>query len=576
MAAVATGAEAATATLVAGTAGWAALVIAIVAAGYAIYSYVTAEEKLKGADERRLNQLNLLIKASQEDVAALRASAEAHDLEAVKRGQVESALLRLDPIARAHIVTIGDEIEKRRALADAMDATIQGYQKERDVQIKTAAIAASQAALAEEGSRVRLEQLLTIQKRIDTEIKAYEKLDYISQGLYQRSNNKGIAELRLNLQDVESQINTLGAAMAKGNPEFETQAGLLADSARRSHATGEEIVKLALGTSTLSDANKLLASRIDEINKKLEINENRYKGAAGAALKYKEALEDIKIPDIDAIRTTEGLGKAFEILNERLKNMVDAQGMRETVRANIDALKKLDRQAKETYGGEGQKAYNSFIKTLPQVTQDALRMAGSMEQAAQGVNALTDKPKRVETELQKLQKRVNSLTADIESFRNLGTEEFRLRFKAEDLERQKRDLEKILNLRYELNKPLDSPLPEPTDNNAIQAMLRNLESQKRIQDGIRDAKEVETKANEQLQIARAKANEEAVSPKMRQMLAEAQREIDLKEQAASATARLSIAYDVLSDRHEHESDIYRLKSTARSSSSRAVGFGAPN
>lgn len=211
---------------------------------------------------------------------------------------------------------------------------------------------------------------------------------------------------------------------------------------------------------------------------------------------YAKALQETLILEIEAVRQAEK-GITVEEARDRV------------VLAREKAFKALDQQIKETAAalagpGGAQKAYDDFISSLPPGVEKAIRLTRSFEKAAESVNALTDKSKKSETELQRLTRQFEKLSGDVDSFRNLGTAEFALRFKVESLERVKSDFEKIITLRRELGQELSAPLPEPTDTEAIKAMIRSLESEKRLYEANIQLKERTSRIEEAIAIARAK------------------------------------------------------------------------
>lgn len=276
--------------------------------------------------------------------------------------------------------------------------------------------------------------------------------------------------------------------------------------------TTEQVSEQAKAYKELNAAIQLYQSQ------EQKIPEPEFQKSPEKLTEYAKKLQEILILEGEAIRQTEKV------------NVEDA--FNRVVLARSDAFKALDQQIKETTAalagpGGAQKAYNDFIASLPQGVQDAIRLTKTFEKAADSVNAITDKSKKTETELQRLTRQFEKLTANIDSFRNLGTEEFNLRFKTEALERVKSDFERILTLRRDLGIELSAPLPEPTDTEAIQEMIRSLESEKRISDAILSIREQTRRVEEAIAITRAKRTAGAVDPKKQ---AELLIEEDLTEQ----------------------------------------------
>ncbi|HST53460.1 MAG TPA: hypothetical protein VLJ61_15720, partial [Pyrinomonadaceae bacterium] len=100
------------------------------------------------------------------------------------------------------------------------------------------------------------------------------------------------------------------------------------------------------------------------------------------------------------------------------------------------------------------------------------------------------------SEYERLVREYKKLTDDILSFLDTKSKEFALRFKVEDLQRFKQDLEKIVTLRRELGLPLDAPLPR--NAKAAKDLLDDLQSFKRVYDTVSKAQDEAQTAAEQL------------------------------------------------------------------------------
>lgn len=106
--------------------------------------------------------------------------------------------------------------------------------------------------------------------------------------------------------------------------------------------------------------------------------------------------------------------------------------------------------------------------------------------------------KAQETELEKLTKQYKELSAQIKSLQDVGSREFDMRFKVEDLQKFKGDLDAILKLRHELDLPLKSPLP--TDDRAARVQIEALERLKKVRDDVRRVQDEQRDADDRLTV----------------------------------------------------------------------------
>jgi hypothetical protein len=200
------------------------------------------------------------------------------------------------------------------------------------------------------------------------------------------------------------------------------------------------------------------------------------------------------------------LNAATDAIHEQinaLSELTDAEA-RMTQRNKALSTLKAD-IAEFAPAGKAKEILADRVKNDPEVrriVEDSQRVTKSMRDLDEAINPRekrAHKERHRETELESLTKKVNSLTEAVESFANLSSREFELRFKAENLERQKRDLEKILDLRRELQlQDVKAALPRTAE--AARLEIDSLESQLRVRDSVRSALNEERDAVEKLAV----------------------------------------------------------------------------
>jgi hypothetical protein len=122
------------------------------------------------------------------------------------------------------------------------------------------------------------------------------------------------------------------------------------------------------------------------------------------------------------------------------------------------------------------------------------------EQQLSKMDSIREKHTRhQESELERLQKEYRKLTGDVQSFMNVGSQEFTLRYKISDLQAFRSNLETIVNLRRELGMKVDAPLPETFTE--AQDIVRDLQRVKSVRDDVRKATEEQMDAQTKLAVA---------------------------------------------------------------------------
>lgn len=132
------------------------------------------------------------------------------------------------------------------------------------------------------------------------------------------------------------------------------------------------------------------------------------------------------------------------------------------------------------------KVYASNLIALNPDLKTVIDTEKNYQNVLKGVDELTKtKPERTrkqKSEYQSLSDSVKKATADVQSFTNLSSREFKIRFQKEELERVKKDFEQILDLRRELGITLTNPLP--VSAGGARAEVAQLERVKSLRDEV--------------------------------------------------------------------------------------------
>jgi hypothetical protein len=434
MAALATEAELTTATLIAGTAGWAALAAGIGLAVYAIYQYVTAEKELPEINERILVTTGKVIEALKDDAKWFENSSGAMQTHGEYAGRLENVLRRLDPVQAAQIKRVSDETQQRKSLLAAINQQVGIEQQARDREIAALVTVGAAEAKAYQDKIASYDTFTKSIQNYQAELAKYagKRDDFLPPG-----QTRTLAEMRTHLEHMREDLRGISAEIVSGSPKYQQAVGYLAELSRSANQSAEAFLKAQLHTDSLSASQRQFAADADRVNEDLKHQAEYAKSAAGAFEAYQNALSKFKPPEPEVGKTIEGIKKQWDLLNESfgtfLKGQEEAvnQGAKidpykESIRAFASEFNKLDKATADAMGG----GYGAFIRSLPDEEQKALRASAALGVQAQATKSLSEKAveaanarKKANEELDQLDKQlIQRLSELFEQHKELNDE----------------------------------------------------------------------------------------------------------------------------------------------------------
>jgi hypothetical protein len=451
--------EAEIATRAVATAGITALIALAAAAIIALISWARAEEEVAGADERRVLALTNQVKVIKEDIEWLDKHAEAEANSQGARGRTEQILLSLQPVQRAQILSLGAETSELLKNSDARELMISGLrqlQEQRQADLNSQIDAARRVVISEgeniARSRQRQDELLKEEKRLNALTEAERKrielstsqrasgviaagvLSIFGPGMSSRGHGgrEAFEETIQATTDVKKAIDDVSKTLATGNPQWESQIGLIAAYGREMKISAKEAMGLARVQDRDLSASQLLAiNRINAINDALEEQKNKYRGVAGAIRLMKDELENIEAPKPDMTITFTGILDRFQKTADQLKGMIEGytsgavtgtattveQAWDEVIKANYKGLKEIDKQLEQVYGSK----YHDALANMSVVTgfdfEAAMRRVKQIDDEAKANERITETRKKGVDAIQRYQERLNALKVE-EKFYN--------------------------------------------------------------------------------------------------------------------------------------------------------------
>jgi hypothetical protein len=422
--------QGAAATTAVWTLGWGALIIA---AGAAIYVISKASDVVIAADKVTQDQIVIQGKAldsAKEMVAAAREVASAQEGSAARHEKLNTILGRLDPVTRTYIESIKAEQDRVVALNATLDKTVD--LRRASLEANAQVLAAAIAVQAEE-VKVKEQNIAENKKLIDENQKLGSSFGLlISTGTVKLQESLDT----LNKSLTENQAKVLDNAKVRG---LSTEAFLA--ELRSSKLTGDQI-------QLLGNLYEKLTPKVNDTNSALN---NQVK-----------SLKDVK----DQLEGLLKLGD-LEIETKILDIVKNAKSAAEARRLAQDALRG---ETKTFTGRGGQYTYtDDSLGRLARQRQQNIEI----EKAAREILEPSTKERR--TPIERLEEEVKRAQFAVDALYASSGKAFDLKFKLEDLNRTKADLENILKLRHELGIPLDLPLPRGLE--ATQEVTRGLQRQ---------------------------------------------------------------------------------------------------
>lgn len=506
-----------TATLALASAGWLALGLAVAAVAVGFASYVHEQNKLKPLSDEELKNTGLRLKNYDTEITNLQSLTNGVASNKDEQNLLTAAYKALDPAARTRIDLIGTETERTKQL-------IKEKQNLLNVGTDTVNI---------EGTR-RVEEL---SKAIQTQI-----------------------DLRKEQIKAQENFNNISVLASTGGRE---EGGQFREE------------RLQRETSAAFTRNR------EEIEK----NDKAVKEAAQSLLDYSN-ITGKSIDDVLLLAQSQGrLGGATEAVKNEIKNLTDAQN--ENVKSGDAVIDNIGRQIDEYYkltdlldrsksrraifdrlAGEvaestafpGQNAKANAKNFINQrLAQDpALRALLETERQVQAGRKVIDeilfprekKQRPEKSELERLESDLRRLNAEVKSFTDLTSKEFKLRFERESLERTRRDFETILNLRRDIGLQLDAPLP--LDATALQDEIRRLERLKSIKEGVRAVTDELANAERDLAIAQQTQGLPVIDAQTRALIGYSKAVRELRNSDEQLTADVIVQSRLRQDRMNDE------------------------
>jgi tape measure domain-containing protein len=326
--------------------------------------------------------------------------------------------------------------------------------------------------------------------------------------------------------DYSGAVIHAGEALTKAQAETKTASEGLKIYQQVTGASTEEVLSLVKAQTSNKWALEQVTLALNGNTEAQRTNLSATEERTAAIERQEKAVRDLKLAQDDLTVDLAGVNKLSNELINRLvefrarggDNMrVFAEQQRAGLKQNIELAERLavaNAKAGES-AAETLKRRDEYLKQTGGELYGAYQALLANEKQTKSVNDLENawkkKGKTVQTELQRLTRQVLTLTGDLDSFTNLSSKEFELRFKVEGMERTKRDFERILDLRRDLDQPLTSPLPSKDDPAALRETIRSLERQKHVKEQIEELTREQANAEDRLQVAQARAVAAATS-----------------------------------------------------------------
>lgn len=268
------------------------------------------------------------------------------------------------------------------------------------------------------------------------------------------------------------------------------------------------------------------------------------------------AQTDAIYDQIAALKALEAQGNISGIVAARRKIISDVQAQAAfNANGDIAAGKKAFEDAKnQVRNVNGQ---DITVGEIIKQQKDFETVSKALEEKA------SERRKRQKTETESLSDAVRKLRGEVESFQNINSKAFKIRFEREELERVRRDLEKIIDLRRELGLQLDTPLP--TTAQGARTESEQLERVLRLRDSVLNVFREIQDADDKIILARLTATATVVDAQTRAdtaYLTGLRERRDAEQQltadiAAELRKRADIAADVTRNQNEIEAQAYR-------------------
>ena len=480
-----------TATLALQATGWGALALAVGGTIYGLYQYYQAQTQIKEASVEEVSNLikQQSLLASQRDSLTNVTGANA-DL--TKQQEILAGVYNaLNIESQARVTGMGEEATQAARLRTEL---------ERLLALKNDELVLNARILAQ-----GLVQNLQASQSAEQEIqRRLQRIALLQQLQTQIEQGRAVTEAQARQTGVEGLL--VGT---------QTERASLPELSAQLYAVQKRSVELQQAVKDLrgevNNANESAASQLSRLQKLAAQTGLTTEELVAQAFQYnllngnqQQAIELVKAfaaAQAAAAKDTQTQTNAIE---EQIK-AIDQLEVAKRQGARREAIKGLLAQiAEESKPGEAVKTLAERRKQSAEVNRlitDEQRVQKNLQALDESLSVKKSRATRQQkTEVESLTERIRKLNADVQSFTNLASKEFVLRFRAENLERQKRDLERILDLRRDLNlQDQQAALPRTAEGARQQIIV--LESMLRVRDGVRRVIDEQREAEEQLAIA---------------------------------------------------------------------------
>lgn len=510
------------ATMVAATAGWAAVALVVIGVAYAIGNYIDAQHRATEATKEHIDKLTTQRDALQSQEARLKTVADSSADVSTQQKILTESYNTLTPAQQAHIDKMKEEHADNQQLAKEIEHIIELKRQQAEVELR----ASSNTNVSIFAGK--LQEIKTQKDTIDSLNRDLERY----QALIRQVESGGP------LSAGEASRAGVTGRIAGGSTAFELGSVQLSDLTNKSTEASNAIDNLSKSKAKLSDEAVNLYNKQEVLNKTLGVTTDQ-------ALDQSNKVGTLGI-GLDVAK------KFAADFSAQMRAMAtDTAAATSSLDQQIDAIDKLASAARQS---ERSKVLKGQLQTIAEDAPDskaAKQRFNEMMQNSPKFKAMVEDEQRVQktqndleeyvglkrakrtaqhkSELETLSDRYRKLAGDVQSFTDLSSKEFVLRFKTEELERVKRSYEDILNMRRSMGLELSAPLPEVITNpksgqqrqqqneqiRTLNATVESYQSLKRVFDPIREAMKEELHTEEQLAVLRATQNLPVVGASIR-------------------------------------------------------------
>lgn len=463
------------------TGGIAALAIVIGVIVAAIFSYNSATTETVKLTQESISQMVQQKASYESQVQVLQSLTSENANLASNQAIVQAAYRGVNLEAQARVVTATDEAEKVRILTAE-------YIRLRDAQ--NAKLGTTSRLAVED----IFKQMNTLESQTEAQKRAGSFIDAapsIREQANQRIRESGFQEAGALPPEFEYNLSKAKEAFKTLEGEMNTTRGSINDL----RAQMEALAK-AQGVS------------VDELIRQKYAFEGNASAADAAVAKYHAFIG----AQNDATKAVRGLN---EVLYDQATALMKASDSA-TRSAAIKDLQETFAEAFKNNPNLGVKTFKDFINEVPELKQkieDQKNYNRAFKEFGDYLDLTPQKAKKTKSEFESLTDGVRKLSAEVDSYRNMTSKEFQLRFQKEELERTKRDFEKIIDLRRELGLPIAMQMPSGAE--ATRGEIEHLESVKKLRDNVLQVMNETREAEEKLTVARITAGAKVVESETR-------------------------------------------------------------